>query len=372
MPELSASDPSVPRPTLGYAPSTFLERGAVVPFTTPQLTGGRVRPADRGDLELIVGNPAGGRGVYIVPFQAVYALCSPTVHDRLLIKGVQELPSITPPAIRQVALDIAERGLAGRTAAAAAEVTRAAEGALRTATNFELLLMLMRQVLPDGGEADGDFQAKAKRAIEAVAPRLQLTADDVATQLEELAALFSPLGVGSGTIQARIPRGLATVARLRSEFSARLRGPPVIRSPDAELVLASAELTIACARATAEAATAMLSDLPALLRRLTTERASIAAKVARSDWVLDGWDRIALVWQQGGRDQDRLFAELADLVPATPREVGEWVHAPVESAAGLLRHNRRVVLNEDWRSGVSLHDLVARNERLRAAELELA
>ena len=44
-----------------------MERGASVPFTTPMLSGARVRPADRIGLELLMPNPSGGRGTYIVP-----------------------------------------------------------------------------------------------------------------------------------------------------------------------------------------------------------------------------------------------------------------------------------------------------------------
>jgi hypothetical protein len=48
-----------------YDPATFLERGAVVPFTTPLLSGTRARKAERGGAELLVPNPSGSskRGV---------------------------------------------------------------------------------------------------------------------------------------------------------------------------------------------------------------------------------------------------------------------------------------------------------------------
>src|ERR1700712_5461419 len=49
-----------------YHPTTFLERGVAVPFTTPMLAGTRARPAEKQGLELVIPNPSGGRGVYIM------------------------------------------------------------------------------------------------------------------------------------------------------------------------------------------------------------------------------------------------------------------------------------------------------------------
>ena len=51
-----------------YLPATFLERGVAVPFTTPMLAGTRARPSERGGTELLVPNPSGGTGVYILPW----------------------------------------------------------------------------------------------------------------------------------------------------------------------------------------------------------------------------------------------------------------------------------------------------------------
>ena len=71
--------------TAAYQPATFLDRGVTVPFTTPFLLGARIRPTEtRSGLELVISNPAGGRGFYIVPWAAMPEVCSPTLHDRRL------------------------------------------------------------------------------------------------------------------------------------------------------------------------------------------------------------------------------------------------------------------------------------------------
>lgn len=55
-------------PTSVFLPSTFEERGAVAPFTTPSLAMSRVRPDDRHGLVLMMPNMGGGDGAYVVPW----------------------------------------------------------------------------------------------------------------------------------------------------------------------------------------------------------------------------------------------------------------------------------------------------------------
>src|ERR1700712_948232 len=90
-----------------YHPVTFLERGVAVPFTTPMLAGTRARPADKGGLELVIPNPSGGRGVYIMAWTSISALCTPTLHDRQLNERIATLTNVTPHTIRQVGREVA-------------------------------------------------------------------------------------------------------------------------------------------------------------------------------------------------------------------------------------------------------------------------
>ena len=126
------------------------------------------------------------------------------------------------------------------------------------------------------------------------------------------------------------------------------------------------DLTLACLRKTMGDALALLDDLPGLLHRWFQDAEELAARLARPDWLLDGWDRICLLWSERVGDVEGCLAELADLVPATPKEAASWVGKPVESFAGVLRVRRRVNSQQDWRSGATVLDLVARNEHLRA------
>ena len=70
-----------------WAPPSFAERGASVPFTTPIIVGARVR--GRGEsLELVVPNPSGAKGNYILQWKNLPDVFTLTVHDRVLHRAV--------------------------------------------------------------------------------------------------------------------------------------------------------------------------------------------------------------------------------------------------------------------------------------------
>src|SRR4051812_11062010 len=149
-----------------YQPVTFLERGVALPFTTPALLGGRIRPGERKAPELVLANPAGVEGVYILPWSGMPDVCTPSLHDRAVWRRVSELPILTPRSVRQA------------TRAVAAEADRATRNAC-TFTHYHLLLELVRQGAPDGQGAPlrpGDLKAleqcarRARRGFRALRP----------------------------------------------------------------------------------------------------------------------------------------------------------------------------------------------------------
>ncbi len=79
-----------------HAPATFQSRGAAVPFTTPVLCGARARLSETEALELMIPNPSGGRGTYIVPWTGIASLCRPSLHDREMIRRLAEEPAVSP------------------------------------------------------------------------------------------------------------------------------------------------------------------------------------------------------------------------------------------------------------------------------------
>ncbi len=353
-----------------HLPTTFLERGIAVPFTTPQLAGARVRPGTRGGLELLVPNPSGGRGIYILPWDGMGALCRPTVHDSRLSAAVGALRVMTPAAIRQAARQAASQGYAGRRAAAAAAAALKAERQSSLLANFALLLQLVRKVeqpgenaVPPEQERPAGVELRARRAIARIAPQLARSPEAVAGALEELSVLYSGIGVPGDRTGARIPILLARLCRMRAALDPYVASANEECALQADLAAHALDLTVACTRAVLEDCHAAIHDIVALLRRWMTESEALATLLARPDWLLDGWDRIVALWEHAGAGS---LGEIAMLLPIVPREAAGWVNRHIDISSDMQRHRRKVALFEDWRTGHFLLDLVARNETLIA------
>jgi hypothetical protein len=356
-----------------YHPTTFLERGVAVPFTTPQLLGARVRPGPRTDLELIVPSPSGGRGQYIMPWSAIGDVGRPTLHDRRLQEAIADVRSVTPGAIREAGRMVATEGLAGREARNAAQDAATRDGDARLVANYHLLLALVRQVelpAPAANSATAEtpetMECRAKRTVAEVAPRLGLDADGVGRALEELAEVFAAVGIGPDAAAARLPRTLGRVAALQRGLEAWVAEKGDDVNGAAELVRSCAALTASCATATFADARALVSKPLNLLMRWRVEPDAVAAKAARPEWVLDGWEDLCAIWEAAGPARRRAaIAEIAQLAPIIPKEAADWVGQTAKEANAVFR--RMVALNHDWRTGTDALDGIARGERLRAA-----
>lgn len=357
-----------------YHPTTFLERGVAVPFTTPMLAGTRARPMERGGTELIVPNPSGGSGAYVLPWDGVGSLCRPTMHDRRLNEAIARLKTLTPAAIRQAARDIAAEGLAGRSACKTATQARANEHQDRLLTNFLLLLALVKQgesagtnPVPPEQEQPAMLERRAKRVIAQVAPRLGMTPDTIATSLEQLAGLFAPIGLGKQVAEARHSRAMDALSRLRDEALAWSQAHDDDSADQARLICEAASFTLLCAMQTIADLRALTDDLLQLVRAWNSRPDSIAQRLTRPDWLLDGWEPICLVWTLAENDDARrdALAEMALMAPVMPKEIMTWMdETTIAREAG--RFHRSVRINQDWRTGITVFDLIARNERIRA------
>lgn len=364
----------LPSPALQAShPTTFAERGVAVPFTSPLLAGARARPCKRGRIELIISNPSGGRGVYVLPWTSMRDLCRPTIHDIQLNERVAALRSFTPGTVRQAARDVAMAGLAGREASAAAREVERIEAEARMLTNFHLLLRLVQQVeapsasgVPPEHRRLAELEHRAKRTMAQIAPRLGQEPEIIAANLEEMSALLCSIGLGGRMTQARLPRLLVTLKLVRQDIADWLANHEDTAG-EAQLIIATADLTLACAGDALQAARSTADQVLDLLAAWRTDAASLAARIARPDWLVDGWEQICLLWTLAKRPTERSIAlhEMALLLPIIPREVGDWVSFSVDMTLLPVRPSRSVSLNQDWRTGTSVFDLIARNEHLR-------
>ena len=358
-----------------FQPSTFLERGVSVPFTTPVLAGARVRPAERFGLEMIVPNPSGGRGSYVLPWTEMRALCRPTVHDVQLTERIAALRSVTPATIRRAAKETASEGFAGRAAGAAAGLALAAERESTVVTNFQLLLRLVQQEEPPGGgrrppeaERPGELEVRAKRTIAAIAPRLAQDAVAIGASLEAIAALYEPIGLGPRATPARLPHAVGLLKLLRNEAEALAPGGDE-RAPELlQLLMSTAELSLALAESELAEARGRVNDVIGLLASWREDSAALSRQLARADWVLDGWDRICQLWALDPSASARrdVLEEIVSLLPVIPREVGDWSKFKIDMDF-LVVLRRMIPGHHDWRTGACVQDTIARNEALLAA-----
>lgn len=364
--------PQLP-PLQPYFPTTFLERGVALPFTTPQLFGSRGRPGRGAGIEMILPNPSGGRGVYVLDWAGVRTFCRPTVHDRHLITKVADLKAITPRTIRHAATEIAAAGMAGESAMEAALRTIEAERDALVVGNYLLLMTLVEQVDSDapaepGGKANArDTEQRAQRAVARIAGQMERTPAWVAAALERLTDLLRNIGVRAQSSPPRVRRTLDLLRAVRGEINQwRERNIDNALAPYAGMICAVADLTLSLTAAMVEDVDRATDSTISLLRDWADDPDAVARLASQPEWMLDGWEQICLLWRQAvtPADQRIALAEIAVLVPVLPREIADLAGGVGDDRVN--QHRRFVPLNEDWRTGATVFELLARNEDLRA------
>lgn len=368
--------PILPLPPIqAYRPATFLERGVAVPFTTPLLAGARARHGSRNTVELVLPNPSGGRGVYIVPCASIRSLCRPTVHDSRLNQLISGLPMLTPSTMRRVGLDVASQGLAGRPAMAAAQAAAEKDRQDQVLTKYLLLGTLAEQAAPE--EFKGIdwrrqraplLEQRAHGIVAQFARSQNQSPEELASALEALTAMFVPIGIAGQWTEARLVRQLRELTELHAGLVERMREPcDDVLFELADMIAARAGPMVATAKRVLGGVQLLGQDVIGLLRTWSKQRERMADLAARPEWLLDGWEQVSLLWRStGGPDQQRaVLSEMAHVVPVLPREAAQWgEQPPVAGDAGGA--SDRVSFNREWRAGPAMLNLTARNERLRA------
>ena len=390
------SDSPLPR-LKTYLPATFMERGVLVPFTTPLLAGARARSNDRAGAELLLPKPSGGAGLYVIPWRSVTQLCRTTVHDRQLNKKLGALADITPATVRQAAWDIAIEGFAGREAQTAGQTAAQRHRQSQALSSSLLLLALQERVQPRGLEPAGcsasaaDLQDAAQRTVMAHAAQLGLAANTLPLHLTEAGDAFGSVGVTGSTQHTRILILLDMLGRMHEELAAWTRDRPHGGGELGGMIAEVLSATLTCGTITLREARAATQDIVTLMRQWPANRAQFRRIAERPEWLLDGWEQICQLWHAAENHAARVAAlkEIAMLVPVLPKETGDWVRVTIQ-ANSLFTYRNTVLVREDWRTGgdtpgapqgrrtvqknedwrtTSMIDFVARNERLRALSI---
>ena len=364
-----------------HQPALFQERGLAVPFTTPLLAAARLRGSvqnGRPILELLVPNPSGAAGLYVLAWSDRAALGSCTVHDIYLGAAIEtafaQERALSPGTIRRVARVVGCNGHAGRSAAAACAAAAAAAAGRHNAATRELTLALVRQMEGPGAsppEADPveTLAWRARRCLDRLASQSSETAASLANAAESLAAPFAELGLGAAAPSAPLPVLLGQIAQTIHETSEwamihqNLHGAS--QSDPARLLATSGELVGTLAARAAGLARRRAADLPQLLRDCAANPAAVLSETTRAEWLLDGWERICLLWRAATLPRERALhlPEMARLMPALPAEMEAWFGLPAGTAARTYRRFH----GSPQEAASALHaDRIARNEHLRA------
>lgn len=342
-----------------WQPATFRERGVAVPFTTPALTGARLRLTER-RCDLVAPHPAGLRGVYIFALPALSDFCTPSLHDLRLATLLEEERPLSPRAMRQVARRVAAEGAAGRMAAAAAAEAAGHEAQLCQAW-CAFLLGGLKRAGQSPKAAPGDL--RRDQAVLQLAGSDGRDEDAVRASLLHLARVLAGNGLAcAAAAGARQPALIERMESLAAEMGASQDG--------GAFVACGVGAFASAARALLHALGPLLADPGSLLASWANRPELLEAELGRPAWLLDGWDHLCLAWQLAANTAERAAAlrEIASLMPPVPPEALGWFEG-----AGALQHKLATYQASRQHGGRGKSTvpadpicLIARNERIRA------
>jgi len=360
-----------------FVPTTFVDRGVALPFTTPGLEQTRLRLSDGEASELLVQNLSGGRGAYIMSWANVLDVMAVTLHDRLLMDALAVLAPLDPYRVREVALTIAAEGAAGRSAAEIAQQTLESDHQQMLLTQMELVVALLQEAgiegirlieLVSGGAAQ---QAQVRGTLRKLAPRLGQDPDTIFTHLEELALAIHPLGLPQSPYTSRLRRLRTSLGDLRDELTDWARTGQEDYRDAVAFIVNGLELTLAASERVIAQLDPELASSLGLLQRWIARKEQLRPRLGRCGWLLDGWEQILALWTHaagsGPHVEREAVAEISRLIPALPKEAIEWSGLPNEQIDCQRVQRRWVKPHEDWRGKISVIDLIERNERRKAA-----
>lgn len=316
---------------LEYHPKTFVQRGAVAPFTTRLLSQGRIRPGSKQNnaeaIEALLPGFSGGASVYVTPLATVDELVHMSVHDRALSELITEKMATSPLAIRGCWLEVAGWGLGGSAEAERAGAWIDAREATYRADRIVILQILARQEgleLPDALARDlmtrsgeGAFHS----AVEAFSVAGKLDASIVSGRINAISSILSGIGLKVSPVPGRMRELVGRVSELEQMLALWGQDTMADVGPTAVLCAGAAasnhELATVCLKSIDRQTTdlsAMVSNWPKGGKRLT-------AQVERLYWLLDGWEHLIDLWEQvvsRNALAEDVVPEISRLLPIVP------------------------------------------------------
>jgi len=363
------------------APSSFEARGIAVPFTTPALTGSRVRRDDRDRLEVLIPSLAGTDGVYILPLRALPDTVSLTHHDRILHDSILANPPADPMQMRAIVLDIALSGAGGADLATAATTARDRQRQDIAATAGAILFRVVSAcTTADVATVTRDALANTthdttRDALSAAAAAIGRSPDQLYQSSVGLADTIAPVGLpwsgAPGILRDMALAQATTVAAITTWYRSNARYAPT-----------RAAHVIATGRKTSDLVAQTLARIDTTLHS-TTQILSVwpdpapvlAALVSRLAWLLDGWMTICQLWDMARSasdgDVEASLTNIHQRLPPLPTCVIAADAPHVQRTANDDRHrqHRTKCAPGDWRSAATDAATVARIQTLNARAL---
>ncbi len=353
-----------------YQPENFQDRGVAVAFTSPMLSGARVRKADhdkKNKMEIIVPNPSGGRGVYIMPWSAIEDAFNPSLHDHILAREISSLEDFSPTNIRKICARVTTKGSAGRLAQESALMALNIEKEQIVKTNSYLISGIIRatdnttNAQPNDRESKEDKEKKIKSAIQTTAKHLGASPETIMRYIEKIAALLVPVGVGLEKNEAYLSCALIELIKFCKEVEAWSRTSNGQLSQGKLLAKHAAATATATYNAITEAINYATSPLT-LLRDWHTRRDTMITKINRADWLLDGWPQIIILWKIATETGDRIKAmdEIIRILPFLPTKITTEISYKNEFMPTQPQDDDRYYLStrEDSKNYIARNELI--------------
>ncbi len=362
------------QPHRSHLPSTFEERGTAVSFTTPLLTGCRIRKDYKERLEVLVPSLADSKGTYVIPWRNLGEMVSLTLHDRMLYSELADYTSISPRDLRGAVLKVAATGVAGPQAAEGAKRARLEEDRTKTLTNY----MLIARVVALNGKRPEEILSiistlEGRRLIRSylneVAKKVGATPAQLDLQIEQLSEIAAPIGLGNAGPSTGLRLQLEQLAAFRDSMRAWSADAAFEHGGLARICADVADHTYALSLKVIAEFDAKMDAIEGVLRNYEMEALQFPQMIDKLSWLLDGW-QFLIDWWETAREQPRYEQIVAltgifRILPLIP--VAELKERGLETDTmnNVLR-TKFVKMFENWKTGDMDNELVSRMEAIKA------
>jgi hypothetical protein len=389
---------------VGDVPLTFEARGVIAQFGNRALKLARLRPGRSGrpkDLEAVVPNASGSRGLLVLPFAKLTEFTQLDARDAALyyeIKSATVMAAPDPFLLRSLRLRVDQKQ--GATEAVKAEAEREIE--MDKTDRFQVRLGLIAQMTRECGTRMGDrFMASAstekllgfvqkkevggvridvdeltKRVIVLTAQAAGATPAEIEARLEQLADLAMPFGM-PGVAVARKADGF--LIRQRHKLAALVKAMKAARRevrseavdavdkavPKVAQALGFVDERLATVDTLIADMTRALKEWDTTLARLQQARRGVA-------WGLDGWQLMVETWDEAKvmvrkfespEPLERNVVWIEQNMPILPRHEWDPHAALIAVDDGVVSTAQPVKMLHGWRDGVMDEELAKRLDK---------